>query len=113
MGKAENAITRTIVDYLRLHGALVVRVQSGMIRIGGRMIRMAEPGTADLVGVYNGYAIAVEVKRPLGPRGGCNGSKLSEAQIEWALRWKSSGGVYVVARCIEDLEELLLSLGKP
>jgi hypothetical protein len=76
------------------------------------MIRMAEPGTADLIGTFKGYPIAIEVKRPLGPRGGNRGSKLSDSQIEWGCRWKSAGGVYVVARSIDDLEELLLLTGK-
>ena len=99
MGKAENAVTRTVRAWLTMHGAHVVRVQSGMIRAGAHFIHGAEPGTADLVGVMRGRAIAIEVKTPKG--------KVQPSQVVWAERWRLSGGIYLVARGIDDLACLL------
>ena len=98
MGKAENAVTRVILAYLRMHGALLVRVQSGTIRSGQYFIHGAEPGTADLIGVYRGRAIAIEVKTKTG--------RMQKSQVEWSERWKAAGGIYLVARDIHDVQGL-------
>lgn len=99
MGKAENSITRAVMAYLTMHGGHVVRVQSGSFAVGTAYVRGAEPGTADLIGVFRGRAIAVEVKTPKG--------KQSPSQIAWSERWRASGGIYLVARGIDDVQGLL------
>lgn len=56
-------------------------------------------GIADLLGIYNGKPLAVEVKTQKG--------KLTEDQVLWGKRFKEEGGVYVVARCLDDVREAL------
>ena len=99
MGKAENAVTRSVRAWLTMHGALVVRVQAGLIRSGAHFVHGAESGTADLIGVWRGYPIAVEVKTAKG--------RVQPSQIAWSERWRASGGIYLVARSVEDLVGLL------
>jgi hypothetical protein len=99
VGKAENAITRTVRAWLTMHGALVVRVQAGVIRSGDHFVHGAQAGTADLIGCMRGWPIAVEVKTPTG--------RMQASQVQFAERWRATGGIYLVARGIDDLAGLL------
>lgn len=104
MGKAENAVTAELKQYLALKGAYVVRVQSGMVHVAqpgakrGYYMHLAPKGTADLLGVYKGRAIAVEAKTDDG--------KQSPEQRAFQQAWEKAGGKYVIARSVEDLEQL-------
>ena len=102
MGAKENAVTKALREYLTLKGAKVVRVQAGMMKIGkgpaARVMRLAEAGTADLLGVYKGQAIAVEAKTATG--------RQSDTQRAFQQAWEKAGGKYVVARSVADLEGL-------
>jgi len=107
MGAAENAITKCVLGAITLHSAgrhpaVFTRVQAGMIRIGDRLIRMAAAGTADLIGVYRGRAVAIEVKTPKG--------RQADSQREWEQAWITAGGVYRVVRSAADTLELLQEL---
>ena len=102
MGKAENAITRSIEQALAvMHGprSVVVRVQSGSFAIGDRFIRGAKPGTADLIGVIDGMPVAIEVKTTTG--------RQTDTQREWAQRWTDAGGVYILARSATEALEAI------
>jgi hypothetical protein len=91
MGKAENLVTKQVREAISLRSCiLLVRVQAGSFAMGDRFIRGAEPGAADLLGVYRGFAIAFEVKTAKG--------KLSPNQTAWAERWIEAGGIYRVVR---------------
>ena len=60
----------------------------------GGMVRAGIAGVADLLVVYDGRAIAIEVKTPTG--------RLSRAQHKWRDAWRKAGGEYYVARCVAD-----------
>jgi hypothetical protein len=53
-------------------------------------------GSADLIGllVPSGRGIAIEVKTPIG--------KLSPTQIAWRGAWERAGGLYILARSVEQ-----------
>ena len=53
-------------------------------------------GSADLVGVLrpSGRAVAIEVKSPVG--------KATPAQLAWRRAWEGAGGLYILARSVED-----------
>lgn len=55
-------------------------------------------GVSDILGVYNGKFLAIEVKS--------NSGKLTENQKEFLERIKSYGGIGIVARSIEDVEKV-------
>lgn len=62
----------------------------------GRMIRFGLPGSADILGllVPSGRFLAIEVKTPIG--------KQSDQQKRFQLMVERSGGLYVLARSVDD-----------
>jgi hypothetical protein len=108
MGKAENDTTKAITAYIRMMGGVVERVQSGnhprtYTAKDGRQARHyvqgATKGTADLIGVWSGTPLAIEVKTPTG--------KVSKEQREWGEAWEKAGGYYVVARTLDDVHTFI------
>lgn len=104
MGRAENNVTKAIKLAITQQGdnATFVRVQSGTFATEGRIIRGAEAGTADLIGVYRGIPVALEVKTESG--------RQTATQREWQQRWEAAGGVYRVVRGYNDAAWLFAEL---
>ena len=115
---AETPIIRAILDGLHKLGIESWRCQSGKVKVRGGWMELAPTGTPDLIGYYPrfttvvregarrlvspGTMFGVEVKVPLGRH------KHSEAQLAWGLRLEQAGGVYILAR---GLDEALQGLG--
>lgn len=96
-----NGLTRAIVDYLTYIGGNFTRVNTmGTPRKDPRTGKMfwskstTQKGTADIVGVYRGKYVAVEVK--------IGADRQSKDQQAEQKRVESSGGVYIVAKSFED-----------
>lgn len=53
-------------------------------------------GTADILGIYKGRPLAIEVKTKTG--------RLSPHQKIFLQEWKNYGGISIVARSIEDVD---------
>ncbi len=85
----EGAILRQIRDFLRLYGWKVVRIHQSL---------GSEKGIPDLVAIREGRHVWIEVKAPKG--------YLSEHQVAWLQDLEDHGGVYIVARSVEDVEHL-------
>lgn len=61
-----------------------------------RAIRSAPDGTPDLLGVKApGLAFGIEVKTAKGAQ--------REAQKNWQKAWEKRGGIYILARSVEDV----------
>jgi len=61
-----------------------------------RAIRSAPDGTPDLIGVMQpGRAFAIEVKAAKGQQ--------REAQKNWQKAWEKRGGIYILARSVDDV----------
>lgn len=99
MGKAENAVTKGVRQACQIRGAMVVRVQAGGYVVGKNYIRGAQPGAADLIGVFLNRAIALEVKTAKG--------KQSASQLAWEQLWKEAGGIYAIVRSFDDTMKVL------
>lgn len=84
----ETDIRKGLQAYLRLKGWFVYYNLAGL---------GAYPGLSDLVAIKDGRVIHVEVKTPAG--------RQSEKQLTFERDIKRCGGEYIVARCIEDLQE--------
>ena len=89
----ENQIQSSILERLgMLQGAFFWRENSGVFNVGDgdkkRFFRAGIEGIADIMGVYMGCAVAIEVKRP--------GRKQSLAQIAFQQKFDRCGGVYIV-----------------
>ena len=100
MKTQESAVLRACLDYLRLRGHFVIRVNGGAFetRRGGYVRCTDTPGVADIIGLtWDGKPLAVECKSSTG--------RQSRGQIEFEKNWIYRHGVYVLARSIEDLQE--------
>ncbi len=96
----ESDVLRSCLDYLRLRGHFVFRVNNGAFRTeSGGFVRCTDlPGVADIIGItVNGRGLAVETKSAKG--------RLSEFQKAFGEEYRRRGALYVVARNVGDLQE--------
>ena len=90
----ESEIQKSIIQYLRARGAIVIRMNSGKAR---NNVRLCPPGTPDLLAVLKtGGVLWIEVKTETG--------KLRPAQEEMINILDTLGQWVIVARSIEDVE---------
>jgi len=97
----ERAIQNGICSYLRSIGAFVfVHDSVGIFdpkrkvyRINRNPYRMR--GVADVLGIWRGHPLAIEVKTPTG--------RVSPHQKEFLEKWREAGGIGFVARRVEDV----------
>jgi penicillin-binding protein-related factor A (putative recombinase) len=55
---------------------------------------MSQPkGVADIIGIYRGKPMAIEVKKP--------GGRLSDDQAKFLKRWAEEGGIAIVAYSVD------------
>lgn len=107
--KNANGLTRCIIDAINFTGGYAIRVNNGGIyrkglkiarECGGYHITSGKytfngtRGVADIDAMWNGYKVAIEVK--------FGKDKQSPAQIEYQRNIERSGGVYIIARTLED-----------
>lgn len=112
----ESPVVKACLQVLYLAGIFAWRNNTGAAPASykgrKRFIRYGYPGSADIFAILpGGRFLAVECKKPLGPRGGANGSVQTEEQIEFERRIKESGGEYVLARSGKELELQLKAWG--
>lgn len=78
---------------------MLFRINVGKFRPlegGPRVIQSAPEGTPDLLGVISpGRAFGIEVKTEKG--------KQRTAQVAWQNAWEKRGGIYILARSLEDV----------
>lgn len=91
-----------IVEALRKAGAVVYAICGA----NGR------PGVPDLLVAARKQTWLLEVKRPLGPKGGQDGVRLKPEQEEFARLWVLNGGPIAVVRSPEEALFLVFG-GKP
>ena len=84
----EKDITRQIRAYLNMREIFHWKVWQGL---------GSTRGVSDIIGIYKGRPLAIEVKTAKG--------KLSEHQERFLTRWKNEGGIAIVARSVEDVEQ--------
>lgn len=102
----ETPIQRSILDYLTWKGYLCWRSQSipVPIRRGKAIVglRRADPHTVgfpDISIIRNGSYIGIEVKTEKG--------KQSEEQKGWQEKITKAGGLYILARSVDDVMRVL------
>ena len=59
----------------------------------------SQKGVADIIGIYKGRPLAIEVKTEKG--------KLSQHQSRFLDIWRREGGIAIVARSIDDVKNAL------
>ena len=88
-GPTETEIQNAIREYLRWRGWFVIRHQQGL---------GCHKGLSDLTAIKGGKTVYIEVKRPKGTQ--------SDDQLDFQADIEAHGGLYVVARSVEDVEFL-------
>lgn len=112
-GKSESAIKSDIMAFLAtLPSACFMTRLSGTYRglSGGRTIRAGKDGAADIIGCYLGVPVAIETKKALGLKGGIKGATQRASQIAFEIQWQNAGGLYLIARSVDDVSKALLDL---
>lgn len=106
----EKAIETAILKYLSfLRNCFAWKNNSGGVYDAGRGTFRANKnkfvinGVADILGVYDGRLLAIEVKRP--------GGKVSEAQKKFIDKVIKMGGIAGVCYSVDDARELIKSAG--
>lgn len=89
----EKEITKGIRHILRTHGVFHYKAWQGA---------MSEKGISDIIGIYQGRPLAIEIKTDRG--------RLSEYQEKFIERWRAAGGIGIVARSPGDV---IKALGLP
>jgi hypothetical protein len=80
------------------------RQNTGAARFGRQFVRFGVPGQADLSGILpGGRRLEIEVKSPTGVQ--------SDEQRDFQALIERFGGVYILARSVEDVRRRLQSLG--
>ncbi len=94
---AENVTQAEILLSIgRIPGMLAWRNNSGALPDKtGRLIRYGLIGSPDILACFRGQFIGIEVKSAAG--------KQREAQINFQRAFEKAGGLYVVARSVDDV----------
>jgi hypothetical protein len=100
----ENELQRQILDALAaIKGVVVWRSNTGVSRSGGRFVRFGVKGQGDITGLLpGGRRLEIEVKTATG--------KVSEEQLEFGVRINSHGGLWFVARSVEEALNKILEV---
>jgi Holliday junction resolvase len=92
-----NKLTKQIIEYLTLQGHYVFRQNNIPTK---RRSNTTHKGVADIMGcTKKGIALAVEVK--------IDKDKQSSYQIEFEKQYKKRGGIYIIAKTLEDVTKIL------
>jgi len=93
---SESEIQKQIIDYCTAKGCLVFRMNSGSRNYNNKQ---APKGTPDLLVVKKPVAVWIEVKTPTG--------KVSEVQEEMHSELRKRCQRVIIARCLEDVMEII------
>lgn len=69
---------------------------------GQRWMRFGTPGAPDILGTYLGWSIGIEVK--------AKGNYQNANQKAWQAGHEAAGGIYLVARSVEDVKQKFAEL---
>lgn len=81
------------------------RQNTGAAMVKGRMVRFGTPGCADILGLIapSGRFLAIECKTATG--------RQSEEQRSFERMITTFGGLYVLARSLQDVDQALAAVG--
>ena len=103
MGKAENAVQRACLEYLRLRGVFCWRSNNNATFDRTRGVFRAfsgMPGVPDIIGILpGGRFLGIECKAKKG--------KQSDSQMEFEAQCKRLGGVYLLVRDVMELARMM------
>lgn len=99
MKQTEKDIQNSIMRLLKKHGIFHWRNNSGVTKIGPRIIRFGKTGSSDIFCFFEGMFVAIEVKSATG--------KTTPAQKEFLIKVNSQEFCRgIVARSKEDIKKV-------
>lgn len=93
----EKTVENKIKDYLFAHEIYHFKVHGS---------KFMEPGIADIISCVNGHFVGIEVKRPGAKREQSPQQKVHQRNVI------KSGGIYVLADCLQDVIDVVEPLLK-
>ena len=100
----ESDIQALILIYVTsLPGSFGFRMNTGAVQDGDRFIRYGLKGQPDIFLILKGRFIGIEVKARTG--------RQSEAQKQWQRNCERAGGLYILARSVDDVRDRLIMEG--
>lgn len=101
--RTEAMIQRAILEYLNhIPGCYFFRAGSGAFQTAaGRYVKTGRPGVPDIICLFKGRFIGVEIKTETGRQS--NSQKQAEKDI------LSAGGEYHIVRSISDIRKIICS----
>ncbi len=107
MQQSEKQIENQILEYLKFRSVMAWKVKSvGTYDAKLRVFRKPSPyyrkGVSDILGIFRGKPLAIEVKSIKG--------RTSPEQRAFLEDFAREGGIAMVARSIEDVERVLCSI---
>lgn len=99
----ESAVLAGVIAYLESRGdCLIWRNNTGAVKLADGFLKFGKVGSSDVIGVLapSGRFLGVECKHP-------TGGALSRAQEEFRETVLEAGGIYVLARSVDDVKAAL------
>ena len=101
--RRESEVKATVDAYLSLRTDVFYwRNNTGGVKFDNFFVAFSMKGAGDFIGLQapEGRFFGVETKRE-------RGGKLSDDQLRWGANIVAHGGLYIVARAVEDVEKAL------
>ena len=100
----EKHIQAQILHYLALKNVFHWRNNTGGATYQGKngkksFVRFGQPGMSDILGIYKGKFLAIEVKRP--------GGKVTELQKKFLEAIESNDGIAILAYDLDDVKKVI------
>jgi penicillin-binding protein-related factor A (putative recombinase) len=100
----EKEVIHGVYDYFHYRGGYCWRNNTGAVKVAAsdgrpaRYIQYSEKGAADLIGVHSGFFFALETKSMKG--------KQSPEQLAWMETIREHGGIYILCRPNDYIEQI-------
>lgn len=95
MAAGESLRGEVAVNYAKKRDANEPAIVKALQAVGATVVKLNGPGQPDLLVGWRGSTYLLEVKLPLGPRGGSTDRVLTECQEQWWAKWKGMPAVVV------------------
>lgn len=95
MSSTEKSTQTAILQYLDIRGIFHYRQNTGAVKTAHGFLRFGAKGAPDIVAIFRGRYIGIEVKDVKG--------YLNANQKEFRSKLEAAGGEYMIARDVDDV----------
>jgi len=97
-----SALTDAVIKYIKLHGGVAYRINTVGVydeKLGGLRNSGMKKGLPDVIGIYKGRFLGVEIK--------VGKDRQSDHQKDREVEINQAGGVYLIAKTFDQIKPLL------